>query len=82
MGIRVLLLVTILLFCIAEASSDNKIFEHQHNQTVEGCARRGAVCTQDRTFAPEHVGRAVLGANAFLQAPMETEKCVGLATPR
>ncbi|RVW47193.1 gibberellin-regulated protein 11-like [Vitis riparia] len=40
MGIRVLLLVTILLFCIAEASSDNKIFEHQHNQVVKGSAGR------------------------------------------
>ena len=53
----------------------------KNEQTVEGCARQGAVFTQGRTCAREHVGRAVRGANAYHQAPLGTEKCVGVATP-
>ncbi|MED6170169.1 hypothetical protein PIB30_028255 [Stylosanthes scabra] len=43
---------------------------------VEQAVRQGAVHTQGRRYAKEHVEHAVQGASVFHQGLMETEKCV------
>ncbi|GFY88338.1 Gibberellin-regulated family protein [Actinidia rufa] len=77
---RCLILLMVVLFCIAQVSSDAKTGDHQ-TQTVERCARIGVVCIQGQTCALGLVVLAVSGASVCLQALQGTKRCVAPATP-
>ncbi|KAF3431328.1 hypothetical protein FNV43_RR26059 [Rhamnella rubrinervis] len=80
MALRLLLVMAVLLFFIAQVSSDAKT-EDQGTHTAEDCVTRGVACTRGQTCALKHVELAAPGANVYLQGPQATEKCAASVTP-
>ncbi|QHO59410.1 uncharacterized protein DS421_3g98890 [Arachis hypogaea] len=74
------IMLVMLLFCMAKVScADPEAKIHDHvtgSEIVEQSVRLGAVHTQGRRYAQEHVEHAVQGASVFHQGLMATEKCV------